>query len=177
VTSSKETARIYALNEGVRVFRSGDEIRFRKGVWSFNEAIVRLTGQEERVVRFFDAVYEALVQGRSADADALGRELDVGAEELDSFCGLLENLKRQQYLHDAGQKDVTRIVSALLGGNLSGFEQFVGTPRPVLFFSDSPYAREAAKMLAREIGLPLDVLEEDVAREIAQADLTTKTGT
>lgn len=175
MTPSNRSARVYALNEGVRVFRSGDEIRFRKGVWSFNEAIVRLTGQGESVVRFFGAVYEELARGREADADAIGGEVGASAEEIASYCGLLENLKRQQYLHDADQRDVARVVSALLGGNLSGFEQYVGTPRTALFFSDSVYARDAAKNLAKEVGLPLDVLADDVLRDIAQADLTTRT--
>jgi thiazole/oxazole-forming peptide maturase SagC family component len=175
VPASRRSPRVYSLNEGVRVFRSGGEIRFRKGVWNFNEAIVRLTGQEERVVRFFDAVYDELVRGRDADVEAIGRELGAEAEELASYCDLLENLKRQQFLHDAEQRDVTRVVSALLGGNLSGFEQHVGSPRPVLFFTDSGYAREAAKTLSREAGLPLDLMDDEVARALVDVDLTSRT--
>ena len=68
MTESNGTQRVYALRQGVRVFRSGEELRFRKGVWSFNEAIVRLTGQSQPVVAFFNAVYEALVNGQPADA-------------------------------------------------------------------------------------------------------------
>jgi thiazole/oxazole-forming peptide maturase SagC family component len=175
VTDSQERAQTYALNEGVRVFRSGDEIRFRKGVWNFNEAVVRLIGQPEPVTRYFGAVYEALAAGGEADAAALGRDQGASPEELAGYVELLENLKRQQFLHSADQRDVTRVVSALLGGNLSGFEQYVGTPRSVLFLADGAAARNAAKSLAAEIGLPLDFLDEATVRELALADLTTRT--
>jgi thiazole/oxazole-forming peptide maturase SagC family component len=175
VTANEPAPRIYALNEGVRVFRSGDEIRFRKGVWNYTEAVLRLAGQGERVRRFFDGVYEVLLQGRDADGDAIGQQIGARAEEVVAYCELLDNLKRQQFLHDTRQKDITRIVSALFGGNLSGFENYVGTPRPVLFFTDSVYAREAAKTLAKETGLPLDVLDDETAEALTKADLTTRT--
>lgn len=175
MAATEGTPQVYALKEGVRVFSSGEEIRFRKGIWSYNEAVVRLAGQGERVVQFFNTVYETLAQGQDADADKIAREVGASAEELASYCELLDNLKRQQFLHDPQQRDVAQVVSALLGGNLSGFEEYVGTPRPALFFTDSSYAREAAKTLAREIGLPLDVLDDETVQALATADLTTRT--
>jgi thiazole/oxazole-forming peptide maturase SagC family component len=45
----------------------------------------------------------------------------------------------------------------------------------VLFFTDSVYAREAAKTLARETGLPLDVLDDETGDALVKADLTTRT--
>jgi len=166
---------IYALRDGVRVFRNGEELRFRKGVWSYNEAILRLAGLGERAAGFFGSVYEALVQDRSADADAIAAEAGVSAEELASYCELLENLRGQQFLQDPKQKDMSRIVNALFGGNVGGFDDRIGPPRPVLFFSDSKYAQESARTLAGEIGLPLDVLDEETMLALAAADLTTRT--
>jgi thiazole/oxazole-forming peptide maturase SagC family component len=175
VVETKPKPRAFALKEGVRVFRSGEEIRFRKGVWNYNEAIVRLSNQEERVVRFFYAVYEQLLHGRTADAEAIGRETGASTQELESYCAILEDLKRQQYLNDPIENDAARILSGLLGGNLSGFEQYVADPRPVLFFADSDCAREASKTLARETGLPLDLIDDATLDALAQADLTTRT--
>lgn len=168
--------RVYALREGVRVFRTGEELRFRKGVWSYNEAAVRLAGQDERAARFFGAVYESLVRGGQADADAIAQSVEAGAEEAAAYYEVLEQLRRGMFLHDARERDVSRAVSALLGGGLAGMEEYAsGGARPVLFFADSDYAAEAARRLAGEIGLPLDVMEPEVARELAQADLTTRT--
>src|SRR5581483_7618210 len=66
-------------------------------------------------------------------------------------------------------------IRALLGGNLTGFEERAGTPSPVLFIADNEYARNAAKALAGEIGLPLDFIDEETMQGLAAADLTTRT--
>jgi thiazole/oxazole-forming peptide maturase SagC family component len=169
-------ARVYALREGVRVFRTGEELRFRKGVWSYNEAAVRLGGQDERAARFFGAVYDSLVRRHEADADEIAQSVQASGEETAAYCEILDELRRQMFLHDARERNVTRAVSALLGGGLAGMEEYASSvARPVLFFADSSYAREAAKKLAGEINLPLDVMDAEVAGELARADLTTRT--
>jgi thiazole/oxazole-forming peptide maturase SagC family component len=175
VTPTDETPRVYALKEGVRVFRSGEEIRFRKGVWNYNEAVVRLAGHDERIVRFFGAVYEALAQAREVDPAAIALEIGASGEDLASYRDFLESLRAQQFLHDTQERDVTRTISALLGGSFAGFEERVGTPRPVLFFADSDYALGAARSLAKETGLPLDILDGETLQALAAADLTTRT--
>lgn len=175
MSEAESEKRVYTLKEGVRIFGGPDEIRFRKGIWSYNEAALRLDGQDEEIQKFFAGVFEALRDGGDADPETLAAEAGVSAEQLDHCLAILEGLRSQQFLYDARHKDVTRIVSALLGGNLSGFEDYVGAVRPVLFFADTPYATNSAKAMAKEIGLPIDFLDPEVAAELAQADLTTRT--
>lgn len=174
MTPTDRTQRAYRLAEGVRVFRTSEEIRLRKGVWNHREAILRLAGLEEPTARFLGAVCEALMQGRDADVDAIARELGATDQELAVYCDLLESLRQQQFLHDTRQNDIAEAIRALLGGNPIGFENRAGTPRPVLFFADSDYARGAAKTLAKELSLPLDILDDETLRGLAAADLTTK---
>ncbi|HYY95080.1 MAG TPA: hypothetical protein VE713_11225 [Pyrinomonadaceae bacterium] len=167
---------VYALREGVRVFRSGEEVRFRKGVWSYSEAAVRLAGQGERAAAFFGAVYEALVRGGEADTDEIARAVGARDEESAAYRDVLDELRRQSFLRDAREQDAARVVSALLGGGFGGVEEYASrAARPVLFYADSAYARDAAKGLARAVGLPLDVMDDRAASELAQADLTTRT--
>ncbi len=173
MSGEKSSPRIYVLNEGVRIFRSGEEIRFRKGVWNFHEAVLRLAGQGERVVGFFTAVYDAFISRGRVDADALGASLDARAEEMSAYVELLESLARQQYLCGPGQRDVVRTVNALLGGGLGGFEEYIGDPRPVLFFSDCESSRAAARLLASQVRMPLDFLAQEDIDAMARADLTT----
>ncbi|MBX3745297.1 MAG: hypothetical protein KF833_08290 [Verrucomicrobiae bacterium] len=174
MSGGESSPRVYSLNEGVRVFRGGDEIRFRKGVWNFNEAVVRLAGQSERVVGFFTAVYETLRQGRDADVDAIGEEVGAGAEELTGYIQLLDSLASQQYLCGPRQRDVARTVNALLGGSLGGFEDYIREPRPILFFSDRESSREAAQLLARQVPMRMDVLADDDLQALTRVDLTTR---
>lgn len=171
----QEEGQTFGLKEGVRVFRTGGEVRFRKGVWSFNEAVLKLAGQSEPVVRFFEQLADLLLGEGSCDTAKLARESGVAGGE-QTFClEILEGLVQQQYLYRGEHLDRTRIVSALLGGNLSGFEEYIGKPRPVLFFSDSAYAENAAKTMAKETRLPLDFLAPKVLEELATVDLTTRT--
>ena len=163
------------MTEGLRAYRSGEEIRFRKGVWNHQEAILRLAGLEDRDARVLGAVCDAFLQGREADLNVIARDLGLKIEDLGPVCGLLENLKQQQFLHDAKRRDVSEVVRALLGGNLTGFEEHAGEPRPVLFFSDNNYARGAAKTLAGEIGLPLDLIDDKTLHALVMADLTSQT--
>ena len=169
------TSRSYALADGTRVFRSGDEIRFRKGVWSYTEAIVSLVGQGERVRQFFSKVYEHLLENGEANTDAIAATLGASSTEYAAYCELLENLKSQKFLSDPRQKAAAKAIAALFGGNVGGFEDRISEPRPVLFFSDAAYARDAARSLASEIGLPLDVLDDETIEALATADLTTRT--
>jgi thiazole/oxazole-forming peptide maturase SagC family component len=173
--STEQKMPVYRLAEGVRIFRSGEEIRLRKGVWNHKEAILRLDGLDEQSARFLGGVCEALMQGRDADVGALGSEAGISEAGLAPFCELLEGLRQQQFLHDTRQSEITQAIRALLGGNLIGFGDRAGVPRPTLFFSDSEYARGAGKTLAKELGLPLDFLDEETMQALAAADLTSKT--
>ena len=101
--------------------------------------------------------------------------MGTSEEELASYCDLLENLRSQKFLRDAGQRDVSRTLAALFGGNVGGFEDRIATARPVLFFSDSAYTRDAARTLSQEISLPLDILDDETMQALATADLTTRT--
>jgi len=175
MTSTEKTPRTYVLAEGVRVFRSGEEIRLRKGVWSHQEAIIRLAGQEAQMASLLVAIYELLMQGRAVDLPALSRELGVESELSGRCQELLESLRQRQFLRDPAQRATAQEISALLGGSLGGIEEQARTPRPVLFFADTDYALAAAQTLAREMGLPLDVLDDEMLRTLGAADLTTRT--
>ena len=171
----QEERQIYGLKEGVRVFRTGGEVRFRKGVWSFNEAVLKLAGQSDAIVRFFEQLADQFLDDGKCDVAALAAGTGVAGNERTFSLEILDGLVQQQYLYSGEHLDRTRIVSALLGGNLSGFEEYISNPRPVLFFSDSPYAENAAKMMAKETRLPLDVLAPEVLEELAAVDLTSRT--
>jgi thiazole/oxazole-forming peptide maturase SagC family component len=167
---------VYLLKEGVRIFYNNDEeIRFRKGVWSYNEAIIKLHGQEEKVKQFFTLVIDELNKKDEVDVQRMAGKVGATSAELQSYCELLDNLKSQGFLYVSGDKEVERIVNSLLGGNISGFEDFISDPRPVLFAADNEYAREAAKMIAKQVKLPLDIMDKETSGEITQMDLTTKT--
>ncbi|MGE5341235.1 MAG: hypothetical protein ACM3SY_07110 [Candidatus Omnitrophota bacterium] len=171
----EERKSVYQLKEGVRIFYShADEIRFRKGVWSYNEAIVRLHGQEEKVKRFFVHVIDELIKNGEADVERIGREEEASTGELRSYVEIVESIRTQGFLLNDSDRDVSRIVTALLGGTMSGFENYIYDAKPVLLVSDNAYAKEAAKLIAGQIKLPLDIMDNETFSGISKIDLTTK---
>ncbi|HLP58332.1 MAG TPA: hypothetical protein VK186_05855 [Candidatus Deferrimicrobium sp.] len=176
MAAENELKNVYLLKEGVRIFYNNDEeIRFRKGIWSFNEAILRLHGQEEPVKRFFIRVIDELLKNDRVDLQMIAAEQGTGAEQLRSYTDILENIRNQGFLYTESDKEVTRIVTSLLGGTMSGFENYIYDAKPVLFISDNEYAKEAAKLIARQINLPLDIIGNETFTDLARMDLTTKT--
>jgi thiazole/oxazole-forming peptide maturase SagC family component len=175
VAPPNQPSPVYVLNEGVRIFRNGQEIRFRKGIWNYSEAALQLMGQSDVVIRFFDVAYAAFVQGEGVDPNAIASNVGMSPEDLASCIEWFGSLQHQQFLCRKDLRDVVRTNSALLGGSPTGFEERVGNPRPVLFFTDTEYIVSTAKALASEIALPLDLLEATSIQELAAADLTTKT--
>lgn len=175
MAQANQPSAVYTLRESVRIFRNGEEIRLRKGIWNYSEAALQLTGQNDTVVRFFDAAYTAFAQGDCVDPNAIAARVGMTAEDLTSCIEWFESLGHQQFLSATELRDVVRTSSALLGGAPSGFEERVGTPRPVLFLADTEYTGSAAKALSSEVGLPLDFIQADSIREMVLADLTTRT--
>jgi thiazole/oxazole-forming peptide maturase SagC family component len=163
------------LREGVRIFKNGEEIRFRKGIWNYSEAALQLAGQDDAVVRFFEAVYTAFLQGNRVDLSAVATRVGMSPEDLASCHEWFESLHHQQFLCDTNLRDVVRTTTSLLGGSPTGFEERVQDPRPVLFFTETDYIGSAAKALASEIALPLDFLPAESLQQLAAADLTTRT--
>lgn len=175
MTPTTQPPGVYLLREGVRIFRTGEEIRFRKGIWNYSEAALQLAGQDEAIVRFFEIAYSAFSLGREVDMGAIAAQVGMSPEELACCREWFDSLHHQQFLCDSDGRDAVRTTSVLLGGNLSGFEERIGDPRPVLFFTDTDYLSSTAKALSTEIALPLDFLEADRMQELVAADLTTRT--
>lgn len=163
----------YELGDGVRIFRTGDEIRLRKGVWNHQEATLRLAGQPPPVVAILNAAYETLLGGKAVDLAAVAAAQGVNGDSLKQFQDLFEMLKQQQYLRASTQKEAARTVGSLLGGTL-GFEEQIASPRPVMLFSDGDYTTRSAKLLAQEMGLPLDPADADLVRALTTTDLTQR---
>ena len=172
---TKQPSKLYVLREGVRIFRNGEEIRLRKGIWNYSEAALQLRGQDETTVRFFEIVYKAFVEGKPVDPDEIATRAGMGPEDLEYCREWFRSLQHQQFLSDADLNEIVRTSTAILGGVNAGFEQRVGNPRSVLFFTDTDYIGPTAKTLSSEIALPLDFMPAENLQQLAEPDLTTRT--
>jgi thiazole/oxazole-forming peptide maturase SagC family component len=166
----------FSLREDVRVYLLGDdEVRLRKGIWNHVEAIINLRGQSTQVRTFFRDVVDRLNREQEVHLDELVAHAGLSAEDGATFAAIFADVTRQGFIYSGEEARVRRAVSGMLGGSRSGLEEYVSGAAPVLLASDNPLARELAVSTAKQMGLPLQVLDFDVLEALARADLTTRT--
>jgi thiazole/oxazole-forming peptide maturase SagC family component len=172
----KQEARTYHLSDAVRIFFSDpEEIRFRKGIWSYTEAVLQLQGQEETAKAFFTAVAEQLIAEGYANVAGLASKLDLSEADVLAYCEILERIRAQGFLADSPNDSASDAVSAIFGDTVPGYEAYVSAPRPVLFVADTDYAKNVARTIANQMDLPLDVMHDEVYGRLLEANLTDKT--
>jgi thiazole/oxazole-forming peptide maturase SagC family component len=174
--STSQPQVVYHLASGVRIFTSDThELRFRKGIWSYTEAIVNLENQQSKIREFFEVVAKELNQQERFSITEAIELSKLSKDEADFCCQILEDLKNQGFIATDGRPSVGSSISELLGGQLFGYEESISETGPVLFVSDTDYANRAAKEIASQIRLPLDVLEASESLEIGRMNLTDRT--
>jgi thiazole/oxazole-forming peptide maturase SagC family component len=163
------------LNDGVQVFYNGaDELRLRKGVWNFEEAILTFGGLSPDHKQALVGIFNALQDGSGVDDDqwpGAGRLTEVEREQI---AQTLAALKAKDYIGSGDDVDGRRFLNQLLDGTTDYAINLSSSDRPVLFFADTQSIKDYAVMLAKEIRLPLTVMTPDEFETIEALDLTTK---
>jgi len=163
------------LREDVQVYYNGaDELRLRKGVWNFEEAILTFDGLSEDHKATMVKIFNLLMDGSGVDSEVLPNEQNLTQLEREQVVQTLDALRGRQYVSAATDADARAFLNQLLGGTTDYLPPGAGNPKPVLFFADTRSITDYAVMLAREIGLPLTVMTKDEFKAIAAMDLTTK---
>jgi thiazole/oxazole-forming peptide maturase SagC family component len=174
-SSNGAAPKTITLADGVQVYYNGvDELRLRKGIWNFEEAILTLdllsTEHKNSVVTMFNL----LQSGEPVDGEHFPDEENLTQVEAEQISQTLEALKAKDYLSDGDDGDRRRFLSQLLGGTAEYATRLATSDKPVLFFADTQSVRDYAVMLAKEIDLPLVVMTPDDFKLIRDMDLTTK---
>lgn len=165
------------LADGVQVYSNGeDEIRIRKGVWNYEEAILDLSDVSQHQRDAVLAILEHLRSGGSVDTADLTGYGDLTTEELEQLTETIDGLSDTDYLAHADELLTKQLLYRLLGGSTTSryFSEIMADDRPVLFFADSDSVVRYAEDLARDIHLPLEVMSGEEMRSISQMDLTTR---
>lgn len=170
-----EADKALVLRDDVQIYYNGaGEVRLRKGVWNFEEAILTLDdlGPEHRDCLI--ALFAQLQAGDPVSTSdfALGQSLTQ--DERSNVVETLAALEANAYLSDSQDAGSGRFLAQLLGGTSDYSTYTHRSERPVLFFADSQSVADYAVTLAGEIDLPLIVMSQQEFKEIASLDLTTK---
>ncbi len=165
------------LHESVQVYYNGaDELRLRKGVWNFEEAILTFEGLSDAHKYTLVKIFDLFQEGTGVDNDRLPNEQNLTQLEREQVVQTLDALRANDYISDGDDADARHFLTQLLGGitDYAPASSATFNPKPVLFFADTESIKDYAVMLATEIDMPLTVMTQDEFKAIEAMDLTTK---
>ena len=163
------------LRDDVQIYYNGtDELRIRKGVWNFEEAILTFDGLSKDHKVTLVKMFDLLQDGRGVDSKRLPDEQNLTQLEREQVGQTLDALRAKDYVFDGDDADATHFLNQLLGDTTEHAPNSWLSERPVLFFADTQSIKDYAVMLAKEISMPLTVMTQDEFKVIEAMDLTTK---
>jgi thiazole/oxazole-forming peptide maturase SagC family component len=163
------------LREDVQVYYNGaDELRLRKGVWNFEEAILTFEGLSKDHKDALVNIFNLLQDGTGVDSQRIPNDQNLTQLEREQVAQTLDALRAKGYVSDGDESDARHFLTQLLGGTTEYATDTASSERPVLFFADTQSIKDYAVMLAKEINMPLTVMTQDQFKAIEAMDLTTK---
>lgn len=163
------------LREDVQIYYNGaDELRLRKGVWNFEEAILSFEGLSKDHKNTLVKMFNLLQDGSGVERERLPDEQSLTQLEREQVAQTLDALLAKDYVSAADDADAGRFLKQLLAGTTEYVTNSTSSDKPVLFFADTQSIKDYAVMLAKEIDMPLTVMTQDEFKVIEAMDLTTR---
>lgn len=166
------------IQDNVNVYFNGEnEVRFRKGIWNYEEATLDLNWFESEALR--EAVTELvkeLAEGNTVNVSLYHTKYKLSAEDNSCLMELVDSLTDQEYLSDGSDDEVNLLLKYLVGGTVPDAmlgqqsDQF----KQVVLISDSERIESHLKQLAEDISLNLNILGKEDIQKLGEADLTSR---
>ncbi|WP_029453540.1 streptolysin associated protein SagC [Clostridium algidicarnis] len=171
---------IFTINENLRIFDNGsDEIRLRIGIWNYNEAVLDLNGQTDGFKSSIRDLFVKMQSGKGIDQNDI-EGYSISRDDKNSVMGLLEGLTSAGMVcKEEDRKVSNQIVQSLLGDykyyvRPDNNKAFTEPDRKVIFISDSDYCKKTAVHLSGSMELKLDLISDELYKDISVVDLTTR---
>lgn len=166
----------YALSDSAVVFNNQvNEIRIRKGVWNYEEAILSLEAESEAVKDLVFAAFSDLDAGKAVDFDEYMQKYSISSAEKEGILSMVTGLKEQCYIVDAERSNTTQLLHDLINGTYEavGLQNDVYL-NPILFFSDNVIIKKEAARLCESVSLPIHILTDEEYSVILNSDVVTR---
>ncbi|NMA85301.1 MAG: hypothetical protein GX962_15725 [Epulopiscium sp.] len=171
-----DNSKKFILAENVVIFNNRvDEVRVRRGIWNYEEAIISLDGLTNTMKEIVNGIMLTLDSGQEIDVDKILEDKRLLQYERDNIETLIIGLKEQGYIKDSEESKTTQLLYELLNGSIQGrFLENDVYLKPILFFGDSEDVKSYAVDMCNKMKLPIHVVSDEEYREIAKMDLTTR---
>ena len=166
----------YAILDNVTIYFNGEsELRIRKGIWNFEEATLDLSFLNESTQKAMAEVMSQLSKEQPIDMKSIYKKYVLAQDEYNNILSILDTLVEQNYLKNNSDEDVNSLLREIIGGTVADrFSEGYGRFKPVLFIADTENMKKHAVELAKQMDLPLTVLNQNDINEITKANLTDK---
>ncbi|QSZ27194.1 streptolysin associated protein SagC [Aceticella autotrophica] len=166
----------YCFNENVRMFvDTKNEIRLRIGIWNYDEAVLNLHGLKEDLSNGIREIFARMIKGEAVTFNDI-QSMNISNESAEDILQILNNLRAAGMVCLENDKLSKEQICYALLGNLDLYTRNNSNneSKPLLFFTDSPYATENAKELVERMDLKLNFMSEDLKDDISNSNLTKK---
>lgn len=165
---------IYKLSNNLRIYDNGrNEIRFRSGLWNYNEAVLDLSYETENFIKSFRKIIDNLKNNNGISISNLD-EYRLSNEEKNNLINVINSLSEAGMLCSEDEKDNDfEISKVLLGDFRYALNQQEKNNQKLLFISDNDYTKETAKNLANGMNMNLDLYSKENINNIISKDLTS----
>lgn len=166
----------YFTNDSLRIFYNGkDEIRFKLGLWNYNEAVLNINKETEGFKETFLEILNDLRSGHRVT------EKDINNSQISNdiklkIINILDGLSKAGMLITEDQKNLSNELNMALLGDYSYVlrtELKREKPRKLLFITDNSYSEKIAKLLIEDMELNIDIAKEEFIDFLRDIDLTT----
>lgn len=167
----------YKIQDNVNVYYNGEnEVRFRKGIWNYEEATLDLSWFENDLVK--KAVIEIineLADGKIVDIADYHAKYSLSSDDNSCIIELLDALSDQEYLNDGSNEDVDMLMKYLIGGTVPDamLEQNGSNFKQVMLVSDSEHIENYLKELAKDVKMNLTILGDEEKNKLETSDITS----
>jgi len=148
-------------------------MRVRKGVWNYTDAVLSIQNEPDEIKAVYRAISEEFIANRSCDVDKIIAEKGIEGEAKVTILGNFHSLVQQNFLTTADQTPLAKSLVDLLGFSFEGLDA-VNYVQPALFLAEEGCSKNIATFLSKEIGYPLDMADQAFMRDLADADLVSK---
>lgn len=167
----------FKLYDNVSVYFNGeDELRFRKGIWNFEEASLNLKEVNDNIKKAIIFMAGEIFEDKTVDLDEVHKRFLFTDEEHTFLDGILDPLFKQKFLEIENSDETLKYIRELIGGSFVGFgEEVKISCSPVMFITDNERLKDYARLISEDMNMPLNMMGGDDIEKIERANLTDTT--
>ncbi len=156
-------------------FNSDDEIRFRKGIWNFEEAALGLNDLDDSMKEALIFLSKELFDDKHIVFDDIVKKFSLNEQNTNLLNDIISSLVGNRFL-EYDENNMLNMVYELIG------EYFYDIPdeskvkkNKIMFITDNKRLKDYAKLVSEDMYMNIDMMDNDSIKKIEKANLTDTT--